>query len=217
MLRTVSEHGGFRFLPRQCGLFLARSCQGAAAFGAGLVLEHVHEKVLAAVGAARPYRADEAARDEQRKRGDEREIVHGAALLAEEGTENADDEASEQQAERSIFRSFKFHLTYPLVIFSIIIAYIPESANKIFPCGFSLQLPARGLLAADDEEREQEIKKQPLEGLSEKATRSVNFSEPLWGCHYHAPIGLTQTSGIAGDFYFKTYSFSLSALLRRNF
>ena len=148
MLRTVSEHGGFRFLPRQCGLFLARSCQGAAAFGAGLVLEHVHEKVLAAVGAARPYRADEAARDEQRKRGDECEIVHGTALLAEEGTENADDEASEQQAERSIFRSFKFHLTYPLVIFSIIIAYIPESANKIFPARLfitasSLQ-PARG-------------------------------------------------------------------------
>lgn len=119
-------------MPRQCGLFLARSCQRAAAFGAGFVLEHVHEKVLAAVGAARPYRADEAARDEQCKRGDKREVVHGAALLAEKGAENSDDEAAEQQAERGVFRSFKFHLTYPLVIFSIIIAYIPESANKNF-------------------------------------------------------------------------------------
>lgn len=50
-------------------------------------------------------------------------------------------------------------------------------------------------------------KKQLLEGLSEKATRSINFSEPLWGCHYHAPIGLTQTSGIAGDFYLRRTPF----------
>ena len=30
--------------------------------------------------------------------------------------------------------------------------------------------------------------------------RSANFSEPLWGCRYHALIGLIQTSGLAGGF-----------------
>ena len=30
--------------------------------------------------------------------------------------------------------------------------------------------------------------------------RSANFSEPIWGCQYHALIGLIQTSGLAGGF-----------------